>query len=59
MESTKTTTMADLPSPITKSEDVISLRDLIRDAAERLMDIEISTLCNADHDERTPLLENL
>ena len=30
------------------------LRELIRDAAQRLMDIEVSAVCGAGHGERTP-----
>lgn len=50
--------MIDLPELIAKSEDGDFLRDLIRDAAERLMDIEVSALCGAGHGQRTPLREN-
>ena len=50
--------MIDLPELIAKSEDGDFLHDLIRDAAERLMDIEVSALCGAGHGQRTPLREN-
>ena len=40
-ESTMTDTMIDLPSVIAKSDDADFLRELIQDAAQRLMDIEI------------------
>ncbi len=53
-----TKSMIDLPELIAKSEDGDFLRDLIRDAAERLMDIEVSALCGAAHGQRTPLREN-
>jgi hypothetical protein len=38
-ESTMTETMIDLPSVIAKSDDADFLRELIQDAAQRLMDI--------------------
>ena len=53
-----TRSMIDLPELIAKSEDGDFLRDLIRDATERLMDIEVSALCGAAHGQRTPLREN-
>jgi len=53
-----TKNMIDLPELIAKSEDGDFLRELIRDAAERLMDIEVSALCGAGHGQRTPLREN-
>jgi len=56
--STLTKSMIDLPELIAKSEDGDFLRDLIRDAAERLMDVEVSALCGAGHGQRTPLREN-
>jgi len=57
-ESTMTETMIDLPGVIAKSDDAEFLRELIRDAAERLMDIEVSAVCGAGHGERTPEREN-
>ena len=39
--------MIDLPELIAKSEDRDLMRDLIRDAAARLMDIEVSALFGA------------
>jgi len=34
------------------------LRDLIQDAAQRLMDIEVAAVCGAGHGERSPDREN-
>ena len=53
-----TETMIDLPGVIAKSDDAEFLRELIRDAAQRLMDIEVSAVCGAGHGERTPAREN-
>ena len=53
-----TETMIDLPGVIAKSDDAEFLRELIRDAAQRLMDIEVSAVCGAGHGERTPEREN-
>lgn len=53
-----TENMIDLPEVITKSDDADFLRELIQDAAQRLMDIEVSALCGAGHGERTPEREN-
>ncbi len=47
-----TETMIDLPGVIAKRDDADSLRDLIQDAAQRLMDIEVAAVCGAGHDER-------
>lgn len=49
-----TETMVDLPSVIAKSDDTDFLRDLIQDAAQRLMDIEVAAACGAGHGERSP-----
>jgi hypothetical protein len=51
-ESTMTETMIDLPSVIAKSDDADFLRELIQDAAQRLMDIEVAAVCGAGHGER-------
>lgn len=40
-----TETMIDIPGVIAKSDDSDFLRDLIRDAAQRLMDIEVAAVC--------------
>lgn len=53
-----TETMIDLPEVIAKSDDADFLRDLIRDAAQRLMDIEVAAVCGAGHGERSPDREN-
>jgi transposase-like protein len=53
-----TETMIDLPGVIAKTDGAEFLRDLIRDAAERLMDIEVSAVCGAGHGERRPEREN-
>ncbi|WP_238370368.1 hypothetical protein [Heliomarina baculiformis] len=42
-----TETMIDLPGVIAKSDDADFLRELIQDAAQRLMDIEVSAVCGA------------
>jgi hypothetical protein len=41
-ESTMTETMIDLPEAIAKSDDTDFLRELIQEAAQRLMDIEVT-----------------
>ncbi len=53
-----TDTMIDLPGAITKSDDADFLRELIQDAAQRLMDIEVAAVCGAGHGERSPDREN-
>lgn len=53
-----TETMIDLPGVIAKSDDADFLRELIQDAAQRLMDIEVSAVCGAGHGERSPDREN-
>ncbi|MGX0879791.1 transposase-like protein [Roseovarius sp. MBR-154] len=53
-----TETMIDLPSVIAKSDDADFLRELIQDAAQRLMDIEVAAVCGAGHGERSPDREN-
>ena len=45
--------MTDLPNVIAKSDDADFLRELIQDAAQRLMDIEVTAVCGAGHGERT------
>jgi len=57
-ESTMTDTMIDLPGVIAKSDDADFLRELIQDAAQRLMDIEVAAVCGAGHGERSPDREN-
>ena len=47
-----------LPEAIAKSDDADFLRDLIQDAAQRLMDIEVAAVCCAGHGERSPEREN-
>ena len=49
-----TETMIDLPSVMSKSDDTDFLRDLIQDAAQRLMDIEVGAVCGAGRGERSP-----
>ncbi len=44
-----TETMIDLPGMIAKSDDTDFLRELIQDAAQRLMDIEVAAVCGAGH----------
>jgi len=39
---------------IAKSDDTDFLRELIQDAAQRLMDIEVAAVCGAGHGERSP-----
>ena len=53
-----TETMIDLPEVIAKSDDTDFLRELIQDAAQRLMDIEVAAVCGAGHGERSPDREN-
>ena len=53
-----TESMIDLPGLIAKTEDADFLRDLIGDAASRLMEIEVTVLCGAAPGERSPLREN-
>ena len=53
-----TETMIDLPGVIAKSDDTDFLRELIQDAAQRLMDIEVAAVCGAAHGERSPDREN-
>ena len=53
-----TDTMIDLPGAIAKSDDADFLRELIQDAAQRLMDIEVAAVCGAGHGERSPDREN-
>jgi transposase-like protein len=53
-----TETMIDLPGAIAKSDDADFLRELIQDAAQRLMDIEVAAVCGAGHGERSPDREN-
>ena len=53
-----TETMIGLPGVIAKSDDADFLRELIQDAVQRLMDIEVATVCGARHGERTPDREN-
>ena len=48
-----TENMIDLPGMIAKSDDADFLRELIQDAAQRLMDIEVAAVCGAGHGERT------
>ena len=50
--------MIDLPEAISKSDDTDFLRELIQDAAQRLMDIEVAAVCGAGARERTPDREN-
>ena len=53
-----TETMIDLPEAIAKSDDADFLRELIQDAAQRLMDIEVAAVCGAGHGERSSDREN-
>jgi len=53
-----TETTIDLPEMISKSDDADFLRELIQDAAQRLMDIEVSAVCGAGHGERSSKREN-
>ena len=45
-----TESMIDLPEAIAKSDDADFLRELIQDAAQRPMDIEVAAVCGAGHD---------
>ncbi len=42
-----TEAMIDLPEAIAKSDDTEFLRGLIRNAAQRLVDIEVGAVCGA------------
>ena len=53
-----TETMIDLPGAITKSDETDFRQELIHDAAQRLMDIEVAAVCGAGHGERSPDREN-
>ena len=53
-----TETKIDLPGVVAKSDDADFLRELIQDAAQRLMDIEVAAVCGAGHGERSPDREN-
>lgn len=53
-----TNPIIDLPGVIAKSDDADFLRELIQDAAQRLMDIEVAAVCGAAHGERSPDREN-
>ena len=53
-----TENMIDLPGMIAKSDDADFLRELIQDAAQRLMDIEVAAVCGAGHGERCSDREN-
>ncbi len=53
-----TNPIIDLPGVIAKSDDADFLRELIQDAAQRLMDIEVAAVCGAVHGERSPDREN-
>ena len=53
-----TETKIDLPGVVAKSDDADFLRELIQDAAQRLMDIEVAAVCGAGHGERCPDREN-
>ena len=44
-----TNPIIDLPGVIAKSDDADFLRELIQDAAQRLMDIEVAAVCGAAH----------
>lgn len=44
-----TETMIDLPNVIAKSDDADFLRELIQDAAQRLMDIEVAGHTGGSH----------
>ncbi len=49
-----TEAMINLPEAISKSDDTDFLRELIQDAAQRLMEIEVGAVCGAGLRERTP-----
>ncbi len=53
-----TETLIDLPGVIAKSDDTDFLRDLIQDAAQRLVDIEVTAVCGAGRVERSPDRDN-
>ncbi len=53
-----TEAMIDVPEAIAKSDDTDFLRELIQDAAQRLMEIEVGAVCGAGLRERTPDREN-
>lgn len=53
-----TNPIINLPETIAKSDDADFLRDLIQDAAQRLMDIEVAAVCGAGLGERSPEREN-
>ena len=53
-----TETMINLPGVIAKSDDADFLRDLIQDAAQRPMEIEVAAVCGAGRGERSPDREN-
>lgn len=53
-----TDTMIDLPGVIAKSDDAGVVRELIQDAAQRLIDIEVAAVCGAAHGQRSPDREN-
>lgn len=50
--------MIDLPEVIAKSDDADFRRELIQDAAQRLIDIEMAAVCSTSPFERTPDREN-
>lgn len=50
-----TDTMIDLPGAIAKSDDADFLRELIQDAVQRLMDIEVAAVFGAGHGEHSPI----
>lgn len=43
---------------IAKSDDAVFLRELVRGAAQRLMDIEVAAVCGAGHGAHSPDREN-
>ena len=51
-------TMNDFPEAIVRSDDADFLRELVRDVAQRLMDIEMAAVCGAGHGERSPDRKN-
>jgi len=57
-ESTMTETTIDLPDVIAKSDGADYFCELIQDAAQRLMDIDVAAVCGAGHGERSPDREN-
>ena len=46
-------TIIDLPGVIAKGDGADFLRELIQDADQRLMDIEVAAVCGAGHGERS------